>query len=198
METTNTAKNLNSNESQYKPVPFSKAIVILVISTLIMIAAGFANFKFPPILLNVMQHYGIEMGAMSVVMSVFQWVSIFAMLPAGLVISKLSPRFSGVIGAGFIILGNVVALFASTVLLLVIGRIIEALGFCLIQVLTQSVICSVFRSSKFLGTATGIMNTGMMFGQIIHFNIAPRVVLNSGLNGVYTYIIVCIAVLAVL
>ena len=41
------------------------------------------------------------------------------------------------------------------------------------------------------------MNTGMMFGQIIHFNVAPRIVLSSGLNGVYTYIIVCIFVLAV-
>ena len=197
METINKSENLNSIEPKYSQVPLTKATIILVISTLIMIAAGFSNFKFPPILLNVVQHYGIEMGAMSIIMSVFQWVSIFAMIPAGLLTSKLSPRFSGIIGLGCIVLGNVVALFASSLALLVIGRILEALGFCLIQVLTQSVITAVFRSSKFLGTATGIMNTGMMFGQIIHFNVAPRIVLSSGLNGVYTYIIVCIFVLAV-
>ena len=86
---------------------------------------------------------------MSIIMSVFQWVSIFAMIPAGLLIA-LSPRFSGIIGLGCIVLGNVVALFASSLALLVIGRILEALGFCLIQVLTQSVITAVFRSSKFL------------------------------------------------
>lgn len=198
METQNVIENPNTIESGGKQASFGKAVIILIVSTLIMIAAGFANFKFPPILLNFLEYYGIEMGAMSIVMSVFQWVCIFAMLPAGLVISKLSPRLSGVIGAACIILGNVLALYATSIALLVISRIIEALGFCLIQVLTQSVICSVFRSSKFLATATGILNTGMMFGQIIHFNIAPRVVQTAGLNGVYIYIIGCIAVLTVL
>ena len=63
METINKSENLNSIEPKYSQVPLTKATIILVISTLIMIAAGFSNFKFPPILLNVVQHYGIEMGA---------------------------------------------------------------------------------------------------------------------------------------
>ena len=167
--------SLDNQNNSYQTISPKHAIMILVVSTLIMIAAGFSNFKFIPILLNFMETYHLEMGAMGVVMSVFQWVCIVAMLPAGFVISKMSPRYSGVLAIAFITLGNIVGLFAGNVGLLVLGRVIEALGFCLIQILTQSVISSVFRGSKMLGTATGILNTGMMFGQIIHFSLAPTV-----------------------
>lgn len=179
-------------------VPEKQAILILVVSTLIMIAAGFSNFKFIPILLNFLEYYHLEMGAMGVVMSVFQWVCIVAMLPAGFIISKLSPRFSGLISLGLIVLGNIVGYFAGSVGLLVLGRVIEALGFCLIQILTQSVISSVFRGSKMMVTAVGILNTGMMFGQIIHFSLAPTVAQNVGLSGVYMYIVITIIILAVI
>ena len=179
-------------------VPMKQAILILVVSTLIMIAAGFSNFKFIPILVNFLEFYHLEMGAMGVVMSVFQWVCIIAMLPAGFIISRLTPRFSGLLSLGFIILGNIVGYFAGTVALLVAGRIIEGLGFCLIQILTQSVISSVFRGSKIMVTAVGILNTGMMFGQIIHFSLAPTVAQSMGLSGVYLYIVITIVVLAVI
>jgi len=187
-----------NNTSKQNPISQAQAIVILIVSTLIMIAAGFSNFKFPPILLDFLKHYGIEMGAMSVVMSVFQWVCIFGMIPAGLAISRLSARVAGVLSVVLIILGNVVGLVGTSIAMLVIGRVIEALGFCLISILTQSVVCSVFRGTKIMTTATGILNTGMMFGQMIHFNVAPRLVLSYGLNGVYVYIIVSVAVLAIL
>lgn len=190
--------NQSVGESRTLQTSMAKAIVILVISTLIMIAAGFANFKFTPIVGNFLQEYGLDMGGMGIIMSVFQWVCIIAMLPAGFMISKIVPRWSGVLGCACIILGNLVALLASSIAALVVGRIVEALGFCLLQVLTQSVVCAVFKGQKFLGTATGILNTGMMFGQMIHLNVAPRVAQVYGLNGVYTYIIVAIAVLAVL
>ena len=190
--------NQSAGESRTLQTSMAKAIVILVISTLIMIAAGFANFKFTPIVGNFLQEYGLDMGGMGIIMSVFQWVCIIAMLPAGFMISKIVPRWSGVLGCACIILGNLVALLASSIAALVVGRIVEALGFCLLQVLTQSVVCAVFKGQKFLGTATGILNTGMMFGQMIHLNVAPRVAQVYGLNGVYTYIIVAIAVLAVL
>ena len=195
MENTAGAGNRSNG---YQAISMKHAILILVVSTLIMIAAGFSNFKFIPILVNFMQTYHLEMGAMGIVMSVFQWVCIVAMLPAGFVISKMSPRHSGVLAIAFITLGNVVGLFAGNVALLVIGRVIEALGFCLIQILTQSVISSVFRGNKMLGTATGILNTGMMFGQIIHFSLAPTVANKVGLNGVYFYIIVTIIILAII
>ena len=157
-----------------------QAILILVVSTLIMIAAGFSNFKFIPIVVNFLQEYHLEMGAMGVVMSVFQWVCIFAMIPAGFVISRMASRYSGVLAVAFIVAGNVVGLFAKGVPALVVGRVIEALGFCLIQILTQSVISSVFRGNKMMATAVGILNTGMMFGMIIHTSLAPTVARASG------------------
>lgn len=191
-----TDNSIQSNNVQ--DIPMKHAILILVVSTLIMIAAGFSNFKFIPILVNFLEFYHLEMGAMGVVMSVFQWVCIIAMLPAGFIISRLTPRFSGLLSLGFIILGNIVGYFAGTVALLVLGRVIEALGFCLIQILTQSVISSVFRGSKIMVTAVGILNTGMMFGQIIHFSLSPRIAQSMGLSGVYLYIIITIVVLAII
>ena len=161
--------------SGYQQIPMKQAILILVVSTLIMIAAGFSNFKFIPIVVNFLQEYQLEMGAMGVVMSVFQWVCIFAMIPAGFVISRMASRYSGVLAVAFIVAGNVVGLFAKGVAALVVGRVIEALGFCLIQILTQSVISSVFRGNKMMATAVGILNTGMMFGMIIHTSLAPTV-----------------------
>ena len=184
--------------SGYQQIPMKQAILILVVSTLIMIAAGFSNFKFIPRVVNFLQEYQLEMGAMGVVMSVFQWVCIFAMIPAGFVISRMASRYSGVLAVAFIVAGNVVGLFAKGVAALVVGRVIEALGFCLIQILTQSVISSVFRGNKMMATAVGILNTGMMFGMIIHTSLAPTVAQSAGLRGVYLYIIITIVVLAII
>jgi len=110
----------------------------------------------------------------------------------------MAPRYSGILAVAFIVAGNVVGLVATGVAALVIGRVIEALGFCLIQILTQSVISSVFRGHKIMGTAVGILNTGMMFGQIIHTSLAPTVAQNHGLRGVYLYIIITIVILAII
>ena len=176
----------------------TKAIVILILSTAIMMAAGFANFKFPPLITDFLAYYGIEMGALSIVMSVFQWVCMIAMLPIGLLLSRYPAKLTGVVGAVCIILGNVIAIFAVNIGLLVVSRVIEGLGYCVLQVLTQSLVTTAFQNSKAKGTATGLLNTGMLFGQMIHYNVAPRIMLTAGLEGVYLYIIAVIAVLAVL
>ena len=176
----------------------SKPVVVLVLSTAIMIASGFANTKFAPLLTDFLAYYNIEMGAMSVIMSVFQWIGIIAMLPVGLMLSRYSPKITGFIGAFGIIIGNVLAIFADTIALLVISRILEGLGYCVLQVLTQSIVTTSYKDSKLKGFATGILNTGMLFGQIIHLNLAPRVIRTFGLNGVYGYIIAVVSILAIL
>ena len=175
-----------------------KAVVVLILCTAIMMAAGFANFKFPPLLTTFLSYYGIEMGALSIVMSVFQWVCIIAMLPVGLLLSRYSPKATGAAGAVCVILGNIIAIFADTIVILVVSRVIEGLGYCILQVLTQSLVTTTFKDSKAKGSATGLLNTGMLFGQMIHYNLAPRVVAGGGLRGVYLYIIGTVAVLTVL
>ena len=190
METNNTAA-----KQQRTP---ASAIVILVICCAIMVASGFSQFKFPPVLTSMLEYYQIEMGAFSIVMSVFQWVCIIAMIPVGLFLSRVSPKLGGIIGAVAIIVGNVAGMFATTVALLVVGRIIEGLGYCILQVLTQSIVTSTFKDSPLKGSATGILNTGMLFGQMIHYNVAPYALKVGGLRSVYMYIIIVVAVLAVL
>ena len=190
--------NSTVQAQQIKTATPRSAIIILILSTAIMVAAGFANFKFPPLITDFLAYYGIEMGALSIVMSVFQWVCIIAMLPIGLLLSRYPAKLTGVVGAVCIILGNVIAIFAVNIGLLVVSRVIEGLGYCVLQVLTQSLVTTAFQNSKAKGTATGLLNTGMLFGQMIHYNVAPRVVLTAGLEGVYLYIIAVIAVLAVL
>ena len=190
--------NSTVQAQQIKTATPRSAIIILILSTAIMVAAGFDNYKFPPLITDFLAYYGIEMGALSIVMSVFQWVCIIAMLPIGLLLSKYPAKLSGVVGAVCIILGNVIAIFAANIGLLVVSRVIEGLGYCVLQVLTQSLVTTAFKDSKAKGTATGLLNTGMLFGQMIHYNVAPRVVLTAGLEGVYLYIIAVIAVLAVL
>ena len=49
-----------------------------------------------------------------------------------------------------------------------------------------------------MATAVGILNTGMMFGMIIHSSLAPSVAQSSGLRGVYLYIIITIVILAII
>lgn len=186
----------NASVKQHTP---ASAIVILVICCAIMVASGFAQFKFPPILTTMLEYYQIEMGAFSIVMSVFQWVCIIAMIPVGLFLSRVSPKLGGVIGAVAIIVGNVAGMFATTVALLVVGRIIEGLGYCILQVLTQSTVTTAFKDSPLKGSATGILNTGMLFGQMIHYNVSANILeAGGGLRGVYMYIIIVVAVLAIL
>ena len=196
---TTAAKTLGNNSAPVKKLSNVRAIMVLVICMAIMITSGFANFKFPPILTDLLAFYGIEMGAFSIVMSVFQWVCIIAMLPVGLFLSRFSPKISGIIGALGILVGNVVGMFAFNIPLLVVGRVIEGLGYCILQVLTQSLVTTTFENNPLKGSATGILNTGMLFGQMIHYNVAPRIADSAmGIRGVYMYIIIVIAVLTVL
>lgn len=188
----------NNNATVKKQGTSAQAIIVLILCTAIMVASGFAQFKFPPLITNFLAYYGIEMGALSVVMSVFQWVCIIAMLPIGLMLSRCSPKLSGVLGALCIIIGNVLAIFAESLVLLVISRVVEGLGYCILQILTQSMVTTVFKDSPLKGSATGLLNTGMLIGQMIHYNVAPRVSQVAGLRGVYMYIIIVVAVLAVL
>lgn len=176
----------------------TKSIIVLILCTAIMMAAGFANFKFPPLVTTFLSYYGIEMGALSIVMSVFQWVCIIAMLPVGLLLSRYSPKSTGAVGAACVIAGNIIAIFADTIIILVVSRVIEGLGYCILQVLTQSLVTTTFKDSKAKGSATGLLNTGMLFGQMIHYNLAPRIVESGGLRGVYFYIIGTVVVLTIL
>lgn len=188
----------NNNATVQKQSTPARAIVILVICCAIMVASGFSQFKFPPVLTTMLEYYQVEMGAFSIVMSVFQWVCIIAMLPVGLFLSRVSPKLGGVIGAVAIIVGNLAGMFATSIALLVVGRIIEGLGYCILQVLTQSLVTTSFKDSPLKGSATGILNTGMLFGQMIHYNVAPYALEAGGLRAVYMYIIIVVAVLAVL
>ncbi|MCI8992980.1 MAG: MFS transporter [Eubacterium sp.] len=183
---------------EHKTGKSTRSVVVLILCTVIMMAAGFANFKFPPILTDYLAYYGIEMGTMSIIMSVFQWICIIAMLPVGIFLGKYSPRVTGALGAVCVIAGNIIAIFAGNIGILVLSRVIEGLGYCILQVLTQSLVTTAFRDSKARGSAVGLLNTGMLFGQMIHYNLAPRVVLSSGLQGVYYYIIGTVAVLTIL
>ena len=198
MDNNASAKTLGNNSPAQK-ISNGRAIMILVICMAIMIASGFAQFKFPPILTTMLEYYQIDMGAFSIVMSVFQWVCIIAMVPVGLILSRISPKLGGVIGAVAIVVGNLAGMFASTIALLVIGRIIEGLGYCILQVLTQSLVTNAFKDNPLKGSATGILNTGMLIGQMIHYNVSANILkFGGGLRGVYMYIIVVVAVLAVL
>lgn len=180
------------------PKAKSRAIVTLVLSTLVMIASSFSLFKFMPIMTYFLEYYHIEMAAMSSVMSVFTWMLIVVAIPVGLFLSRYPAKYTGAIAAGCIIVGNVVSLAASSLVALIIGRMIEAIGYCTLQVLTNCLVTSTFKDSKFRGTMVGIVGVGLMVGQTIYLNVAPRIALSSGLSGVYWMIIIVVAVLALL
>ena len=50
---------------EHKTGKSTRSVVVLILCTVIMMAAGFANFKFPPILTDYLAYYGIEMVVLS-------------------------------------------------------------------------------------------------------------------------------------
>lgn len=175
-----------------------RAIFTVVLSTLIMISSAFSLFKFTPIMTYFLESYQLNMVSMSNVMSVFNWVLIIIGLPVGIFLSKYPAKYSGAFGALCIVCGNLIAMLSSTMAALIVGRVVEAIGYCTLQVLTNCLVTTLFKDSRLRGTMVGIVGVGLMLGQTVYFNVAPRIAVNSGLNGVYLMIIVVVAVLGVL
>ncbi|MGI6326616.1 MAG: CynX/NimT family MFS transporter [Saccharofermentanales bacterium] len=189
---------MKSTTEAKDPKVQSRAIVILILSTLLMIASSFSLFKFMPIMTFFLEFYNIEMAAMSSVMSVFTWMLIITAIPVGLFLSRFPAKYTGAIAAGCIIVGNIISLIAGSLVALIIGRMVEAIGYAMLQVLTNCLVTSTFKDSKLRGTMVGIVGVGLMAGQAIYLNVAPRIATQSGLAGVYWMIIITVTVLALL
>ena len=174
------------------------AIFTVALSTLIMISSAFSLFKFTPIMTYFLEAYHLDMVAMSNVMSVFNWVLIIIGLPVGIFLSKYPAKYSGAFGALCIVCGNVVSMLSGTMAALIVGRVIEAIGYCTLQVLTNCLVTNLFKDSRLRGTMVGIVGVGLMLGQTVYFNVAPRIAVSSGLQGVYLMIIIVVAILGVL
>lgn len=171
-------------------------VFLLVMSVLVMISASFSSFKLSPIIPDLMEYWGVGEGLIGILQSSKDWVTVFLLIPIGLLLKKIAPRYSGFIFVAMMAAGGLIGRFAPTFPVLVIGRVIEGVGSVSLNVLTQSIVVTSFTGKR--TTATSILNCGIMVGGILYLNIAPVLVNNGGWQTVYTYAAVVQAIVAVI
>jgi predicted MFS family arabinose efflux permease len=164
---------------------------------IIEITAGFSLFKIIPLIMPLMNAFGVAQGSMGILNSSTSWASFFLTIPIGFFVRAVRPRYGAVLASAVMILGSFIGMVGGSFPLLVVGRVIEGVGSIALNMTLLS-LAMTLATGKNRGTIMGVAIGATMVGQLLHLNIAPRVELLYGWKGVYQYIMVAQAITIVL
>ena len=171
-------------------------IAMLVVMTIATVGIAFCMFKFPPIMKYVMMSYNVNTGLVGLLMSSTNIIGFVFAIAIGYINRNYKPKWTGFLGFLVMAVANVIAANTTNFIVLIVSRVIEGAGMGILSNLTVALVVTYFNGAR--ATATAIVNAGMTLGQVIHFNLAARIVERTGsLKGMYTYIIITFVVLAV-
>ncbi|MEZ7195188.1 MFS transporter [Pseudodesulfovibrio karagichevae] len=147
---------------------------MLAVVFFVGIAAPINQFKVPPMMQQLCTSLDISLSTAGWLMSVFSLVAIFLALPAGFIIRKIGIRTAGSIAMLSFVVGSAVGVYATSPVMMLVGRVIEGLGMCLIAIVGPAAISYWFTPAK-LGTAMGLWGAWVPLGLVIMFNVAPQI-----------------------
>lgn len=171
--------------------------LILIITILAAAAAAGTLFKVPPIMGDLMESLSLSASQGGWLFSVFAVVGIFVSIPMGIIITRFGLRKSGLIALLSVVVGSLIGVFSTSITPLLASRIIEGIGMTLLATVGPAVVSSSFGPEK-RGVAMGFFMTYMSIGQIAMFNLAPRIVVPYGWQGVWWFTAIFAAVIALL
>jgi MFS family permease len=139
--------------------------------------AGTINYyKIPPLLPVLMNTFHLTGGKAGFLMSIFAVVGITLSIPAGLVLTRLGYRITGLAGPGWIAAGAGLGALSTSGIGLMATRLMEGVGLNLMAIVSPSIIAARFTGRQ-RAAAVGIWNAWYPLGSTITFLAAP--VLNS-------------------
>lgn len=135
--------------------------------------AGTINYyKVPPLLPVLMNALHLTGGKAGFLMSVFAVVGIALSIPAGLVLTRLGYRVTGLLGLGWIAAGAGLGALSTGAVGLVATRLLEGVGLNLMAIVSPSIIASRFGGRQ-RAAAVGVWNAWYPLGSTITFLTAP-------------------------
>jgi MFS family permease len=149
---------------------------ILTVVLLTGLAGSINYYKVPPLLPSLMATFHLAGAKAGLLMSIFAVVGILFSIPAGLVITRLGYRLSGMVAVVAIFIGAATGALSTTTVTMLTGRFLEGVGLNLLA-LTAPTIIALYFSGRDRAKAVGIWNAWYPLGSTISFAVAPLMAL---------------------
>jgi len=160
--------------------------LILVIVLLSSIAATLNQFKVPPVMPLLMEHFGQSAGQAGLLMSVFAVTGLFLALPSGFILQRLGYRATGLMALVFLAAGTASGALSKGIGSLLLSRFVEGAGLSLMAVTAPDIIALWFAPEK-RGRAMGIWSVWVPFGSTAMFILAPLLAVRWGWRAVWQF-----------
>jgi MFS family permease len=160
------------------------AWVIVVVVMLVGVAAPIARIKVSPLMDTLKQFFALSNTQSGFLMGLYSFTGIFLAIPAGLVISKLGLKRTGVIAAACVTLGCALGAIAPSFNVLMVSRVLEGLSMALIGVVGPAAIALWF-TKEHRGVPLAIWSLWVPLGSTIGMNTVPQLLKASTWQTVY-------------
>jgi MFS family permease len=162
------------------------AWVILLVVFLASVAAPLNQNKVPPLMPVMMDTFHLTLVEAGLLMSVFAVTGFILALPAGIILSKIGPKITGLIALACLAGGSALGALAPNVRLLLGSRVIEGTGMGLIAVVAPAILAMWF-PPHMQGTPMGIWATWVPMGSLIMYLLAPAMSTAIGWQSVWWF-----------
>ncbi|WP_139650603.1 MFS transporter [Raoultibacter phocaeensis] len=155
-----------------------------------------AQYKIPPIMLELNQALGLTLSESAWLMSVMSLFGLILALPAGGIIMKLGVKWTTVIAAGFQLVGSLIGTFATGFELMLVSRALEGVALGLCNVVSFAVVTSFFPAEK-RGVPNSCITALFTISVFMMMNVAVPLDISFGWQGIWWFVNI-LSVLAVL
>ena len=164
--------------------PIVSPAIIMSILLLTAVAAPLHLNKVSAIAPYLMETLKIGETQLSLLISVLPLTGIALALPGGMLIRKFGPWWCVLAALVLLLAGSVAGALTTSFALLVLSRVVEGAGMALVAIAGPSIV-SVAANPKSRGLAMGLFACYMGIGQVITYNLAPRVLVLGGWQSVW-------------
>jgi nitrate/nitrite transporter NarK len=161
--------------SSREEVKKTTAYLYLIAIVFMFSVWGFCRYKLQTIIPTLTKLMNIEMGAAGSLLSIMNLCGLFITIPFGVVMGKIGPKKTAVIGMLLVICGSFFGTFNTTNFsLLMVSQFIVGSGGSIISIIGPHMIGIIF-PSKQRATANGVYITAGTICQMVMYNLVPRI-----------------------
>jgi predicted MFS family arabinose efflux permease len=153
--------------------------LVLAAAFFVSVVAVMAQFAVPPLMPVLMDAFRIDISRASSLMSVFSITGLLLALPAGLVLGRFGALVTGLVAAGSVVVGSVIAATAPDFGVLLAGRAVQGIGTGLIGVVAPAVVAAAFPPER-RGAPMGVWAMWVPVGALLMYVAGPSLALAGG------------------
>ncbi len=177
-------KGKQGQQGQQGKPGYQNYIAVSVILTLVGTAIALCQFKIPSIMPAIMERFQMDLGAASMLMSVFTLAGIFLSLPTGFLARRFGCKNMMMLSVAVMMLGTLLGLFATSGNMLVVSRAIEgvALVFCSVS---APLVLRKYVAPDRIGFASGVWSLWFSLGSFFGGVLTPLFYEQIGFKGTW-------------